>query len=116
MPATPYIPAMPVLPPMHSPRVAWRDLKAVVARRSREQTLALALSCLVTLVILVIFFLDAKVNTAPPVTVTYVENFPADRTDAQIKADQVKDQKAREERARLRQEQFQEIANTLGIE
>lgn len=107
---------MSVLPPMHSPLAAWRDFKAVWSRRSREQTLALALSIGITLVIIFIFFIDPMINTAPPVTVTYVENYPANRTDAQIKADQVKDQKANEERARARQEQFKEIANTFGIE
>ncbi|GAA4008453.1 hypothetical protein GCM10022280_01480 [Sphingomonas swuensis] len=101
---------------MHSPRTAWRDFKAVWARRSPDKTLAIGLSLGITLVIVVIFFLDASINTAPPTTVTYVESYGPDRTDAQIKADQVKDQKAREARARERQEQFQEIANTFGIE
>lgn len=107
---------MPVLPPMHSPKVAFRDLKAFLSRRSREHTIAAVLSLGITIVILVVFFLDAKVNTAPPVTVTYVDSWAATRTDAEIQADQKKDQAANEERARARQQQFQEIANTLGIE
>ena len=85
-------------------------------RRSRESLIAAGLSVLFTVVIIVVFFLDAKVNTAPPVTVTYVDSWSASRTDAEIKADQVKDQKAREERAAARQEQFKEIANSFGIE
>ena len=113
---TPYIPLMPVLPPTHSPRAAWRDLRAVLRRRSRENAIAAGLSILFTVVIIVVFFLDAKVNTAPPVTVTFVDSWSANRTDAEIQADQVKDQKAREERARARQEQFKEIANSFGIE
>lgn len=107
---------MPVLPPTHSPKVVWQDLRAILRRRSREQAIALALSFLFTVVIIVVFFLDAKVNTAPPPTVTFVDSWSVNRTDAEIKADQVKDQKAREERARARQEQFKEIANTFGIE
>ena len=101
---------------MHSPLAAWRDLRAVMKRRSREQTIAALLAFGITLVIVFIFFIDPMVNTKPPVTVTYVDSWSANRTDAEIKADQVKDQKAREERAKARQEQFQEIANTLGIE
>lgn len=114
--ATPYIPPMGFFPPMHSPRTAWRDLRAVMGRRSREHLIAAGLSILFTVVIIVVFFLDAKVNTAPPVTVTYVDSWSANRSDAEIKADQVKDQKAREERAAVRQEQFKEIANSFGIE
>jgi hypothetical protein len=113
---TSYIWLMSVLPPMHSPRAAWRDLRAVLSRRSREQTIAGLLSIGVTIVILVVFFLDAKVNTAPPATITYVDSWSTNRTDAEIKADQEKDQQANEERARARQEQFKEIANSFGIE
>lgn len=113
---TSYIPPMPFFPPMHSPKAAWRDLRAVLRRRSREQAIAAGLSIMFTLVIIVVFILDAKVNTAPPVTVTYVDSWSANRTDAEIKTDQIKDQQAREERARVRQEQFKEIANSFGIE
>jgi len=113
---TPYISVMPVLPPMHSPKVVYRDLKAFLSRRGREHNIALALSLGLTLVILFIFFIDAKVNTAPPPTITYVESWSADRTDAEIKADQVKDQKKAEARAKERQKQFKEIADKLGIE
>lgn len=107
---------MPVLPPMHSPMAALRDLRAVMRRRSREQTIAGILALVFTAVIIVVFVLDAKVNTAPPVTIQYVDSWSANRTDAEIKADQVKDQKLREDKARARQEQFKEIANSFGIE
>lgn len=107
---------MPMLPPMHSPRAVWRDLRAILKRRSREQAIAAALSVLFTVTIIVIFFLDAKVNTAPPTTILFVDSWSTNRTDAEIKADQVKDRKANEERAKVRQDQFKEIANTFGIE
>ena len=57
-------------------------------------------------------------RTIPLVTLGQqpVESWSANRTDAEIKADQVTDQKAREERARERQEQFKEIANSFGIQ
>lgn len=107
---------MPVFPPMHSPKAAWRDLRAVMARRSRESTIAAVLSVVMTVIIVFVFFIDSKVNTAPPATITFVDSWSSNRTDAEIKADQAKDQKANEERARARQEQFKEIANTFGIE
>jgi hypothetical protein len=104
------------LPPLQGPRAVFRDLRAFLGRRSREQTKAALLSLGITGFILVIFFLDARVNTAPPATIAYVESWDANRTDAQIKEDQQKDQAAAEARARMRQEQFKEVANTLGIE
>lgn len=113
---TSYIPPMPFFPPMHSPKAAWRDLRAVLRRRSREHVIAAGLSISLTVIIITVFLLDAKVNTAPPVTVTFVDSWSSNRTDAEIKTDQVKDQEAREERARVRQEQFKEIANSFGIE
>lgn len=112
----PYIAIMTMLPPMHSPKTVWRDLRAILARRSREQAIAAGLSFFFTAVIIVVFFYDSKVNTAPPVTVTFVDSWSSNRSDAEIRNDQVKDQKAREERAAARQEQFKEIANTFGIE
>lgn len=104
------------LPPLQGPRAVFRDLRAFLGRRSREQTKAAILSVGITGAIIGIFFLDSKVNTAPPATIAYIESWDANRTDAEIKADQIKDQQAAEDRARARQEQFQEVANKLGIE
>jgi hypothetical protein len=101
---------------VQGPRAVYRDLRAFLRRRSREQTLAAVLSLGMTGVILVVFMLDPKVNTAPPATIAYVESWDANRSDAEIKADQQRDQAAVEARAKARQEQFKEIANTLGIE
>lgn len=104
------------LPPLQGPRAVYRDLRAFLSRRSREQTIAAALSIGITGIILVVFMLDPKTNTAPPPTIAYIESWSLDRTDAEIKADQIKDQAAAEARARAKQKQFQEVANTLGIE
>jgi hypothetical protein len=104
------------LPPLQGPRAIYRDLRAFLARRSREQTIAALLSIGITGTILVVFMLDAKTNTAPPPTIAYVESWSLERTDAEIKAEQQKDKAAAEARAKARQEQFQEVANTLGIE
>ena len=106
---------MPVFPRPSSPRAALADLRTFVRHRRREQWIGLALAVLATLVIVVIFFLDSKVNTAPPKRVIYVESWSADRTDAEIIADQKKDQAQKEERARERQRQFQKLEKQLGL-
>lgn len=101
---------------MQGPRAVYRDLRAFLGRRSREQTIAAVLSVGLTSIILVVFVLDPKTNTAPPTTIAYVESWDANRSDEEIKTDQQRDQAAVEARAKARQEQFKEIANNLGIE
>ena len=107
---------MALLPPTSGPRAALSDLRAFLGQRSREQFWGAIFSVTITAIILVVFLYDAKVNTAPPPTVVYVEDFPADRTDEDIKAEQKVDS---EERARLKEakkKQFEEIQRRLGIE
>jgi len=98
-----------------SPRVAFNDLRAFMRQRSREQVIAAALAVLITVVIVIEFVVDAKINTAPPPRVTYVELYSTNRTDAEIVADQKKDQAAKEAAAKERQRQFQKLENQLGM-
>ncbi len=98
-----------------SPRAAFADLRAFMRQRSREQRIGAALSVLVTAIIVIIFFADAKVNTAPPPTIVYVENWPTSRTNEQIIADQKKDQAAIDAARKERQEQFKALENQLGM-
>lgn len=98
-----------------SPRAAFADLRAFLRQGSREQRLGAALSLLVTLIIVIIFFVDSKVNTAPPPYVVYVESWPENRTDADIIADQKRDQAEIDAARKERQRQFQELENKLGM-
>jgi hypothetical protein len=107
---------MPVLPPTYRPGVALRDLGAFLRQRSREQVIGASLAVLVTIIILIIFFVDSRINTAPPAQVIYVESFPANRTDAEIIADQEKHQAQREAAAKERQRQFQKLEKQLGMD
>lgn len=107
---------MPVFPRPVGPRAAWKDLRAFLGRRSREQTLGAIFAVIVTAAILVAFYYDPQVNTKPPREVIFVENFGPERTDADIVADQQKRQAAKEALIAERQRQFKEIGNSLGIE
>ena len=69
-------------------------------QRSREQVIGASLALLVTAIIVIEFVVDTKIGTAPPPQITYVELYPSNRTDAQIIADQKKDQAARTRRER----------------
>ena len=84
-------------------------------QRSREQVLGLIMSLLVTTIILIIFIVDAKVNTAPPPLITYVENYGPDRTDADIIRDQkiAAEKKHRAEEAR--KAEFRKLEKQLGL-
>ena len=84
-------------------------------QRSREQVVAAILSILVTLIIVIEFVVDSKINTAPPPQVVYAQSWSADRTDAEIVADQKKDQAKREAYAKEKQRQFQKLEKQLGM-
>jgi hypothetical protein len=98
-----------------SPRAAFRDLGAFMRQRSREQVIGGALAFLVTAIIIIEFVVDAKIGTAPPPQVIEVELYPSNRTDAQIIADQKKDQAEKEAAAKERQQQFQKLENQFGM-
>jgi hypothetical protein len=115
-PPRPILAHMAILPPMVGPRAALADLTAFLRQRSREQVIGASLAVLVTMIIVIIFFVDSKINTAPPPQIVYVESYGPDRTDADIKADQKKASEERRKAAEEKKRQFQELENRLGIE
>jgi hypothetical protein len=107
---------MAVFPPVSRPSVAFRDLLAFMRQRSREQVIGFILAVLVTIIIVIVFLVDSKINTAPPPRVVYVELYDSNRTDAEIIADQKKDQAKKEAYAKEKQRQFQELEKKLGMD
>jgi hypothetical protein len=86
--------------------------------RPRHQWVAAVLALLVPVGIVVAFYIDSGTNLTPRRTITKVENWPANRTDEQIKADQNRRQAEADARANERREQFRradETLNRLGI-
>ena len=108
---------MAILPPTSSPRAALRDFAAVFRDSdNRDRVLGLTLSVLVTIIILIVFSVDSQINTAPPPQITYVQDYKPGRTDADIIADQKKDEAKRVAAAKERQRQFQKLEKQFGIE
>ena len=103
-------------PQPSSPREALKDLAAFMRQRSREQLIGGALAVLVTAIIVIEFLVDANIGTAPPAQIVEVELYPANRTDADIIADQKKEQAAREAAEKEKQRQFQRLEKRLGID
>lgn len=97
------------------PRAALTDLRAFMRQRSREQFIGAALAILVTMIIIIEFLVDSKINTAPPPRIVYAESWKADRTDAEIIAQQKIDQAKRDAAAKEKQRQFQKLEKELGM-
>jgi hypothetical protein len=107
---------MSVFPRPVGPRAAIADLFAVFRHSTREQRIAGGLALLITGIIVFEFFIDSRINTAPPPTIIYVDQWSSKRTDAEIMAQQKKDQAARDAARKARQREFQKLEKQLGIE
>ena len=79
-----------------SPTAAYRDLRGFLATRERYELGFLALAIAITSGLVFAFVGDSQVEVPYVAHITYVQQWRADRTDAEIKAQQVIDQAARE--------------------
>ena len=106
------------LPRPSSPRAVWADLRAFMRDRPRKQWVAGTLAVMIPFAILTTFYLESYMLAQPRPQVHYVNSWPADRSDVEIKARQQADM-ARERAIQAeRQRQFQRLekqAERLGI-
>jgi len=114
--ATSYLAAMSWFPRPVGPRAALRDLGAFMRQRSREQVIGASLAILSTIILVILFLVDSKVNTAPAPQIVYVESWSANRTDAQIAEQQKIDQQKRREAQAEKQRQYQKLEKRFGID
>ena len=98
-----------------SPRAALNDLVTFIRHREREHVIGASLAFLVTVIIVSIFVVDAKIGVEPPPQVIEVQLYPSNRTDAEIIADQKKDMAERAAFQKEKQRQFQKLEKTLGM-
>ena len=106
--ASAYLGAM-ALPRPSSPRALWSDLKAFARERPRHQWIAVLLAIVMPALIIWLFILDGKTNIAPGPQLIYAESWSLNRTDEEIKADQVEHQAEREAKQKERQRQFKKL-------
>lgn len=111
----PYLRRM-ALPRPASPRVLIADLRAFARERSSVQWIAALVALLMPIVIVYGFIRDAKTNIAPGEQIMFVESWSANRTDAEIKADQIKRQREQEAQRAERQRQFKELERKFGMD
>jgi|SRR5690348_13465396 hypothetical protein len=107
---------MSFFPSPSSPRAAIRDLIAFMRQRGREQVIGACLALLVTLIIVIEFVIDSNSVARPQPQIVEVDLYSPKRTDAQIAADQKRDQAAREAAEKEQQRQMKQLAKTLGID
>lgn len=103
------------LPRPASPRALWADARDFFRQRSRHQLIAAAAAILMPIVIIVGFYYDGQTNILPGEQLIYAESWPANRTDAEIIAQQKIDQERREAAQAERQRQFQRLERRLGM-
>jgi hypothetical protein len=103
-------------PSPSSPRAALADLRAFMRQRSREQVIGACLAFLVTAIIVIEFLVDANIGTTPPPQVVEVQLYSPNRTDADIRRDQQKDEAAKEASDKAKQQQFQKLAKQFHID
>lgn len=106
------------LPRPASPRALWADIRAFTSERRPHHWVALAIAIAMPVAIVLLFDLDGRTNIMPGPQLIYVESWPANRTDDEIKAEQKIDQAARDKAMKERQEMFKrhdEQLERLGL-
>ena len=98
------------------PREAFRDLGAFMRQRSPEQLIGASLALLSTVIIVILVLVDSKVTTAPPAQIVYVDSWSANRTDAEIAAQQEVDQQKKREAEAEKRRQYQKLEKQFGID
>ena len=96
-----------------SPLAALRDLAAFIAQQDRHKIAFAIISLLIPGLIVLGFYVDSDIK--PEAQLIYVQSWPADRSDEQIKAQQKIDQAERDKAAAEKQRQYQEMEKRLGI-
>lgn len=103
------------LPRPASPKALVADLRAFFSERSPHQLIAATLAVLMPIIIVIGFLLDSRTNIDPGEQLIYVKSWSADRTDAEIVAEQKQRQIEREAAQAERRRQFQRLEKQLGM-
>ena len=104
------------LPRPASPRALAQDLRAFAAERTKHQWIAAFFAVAMPLTILTIFWLDGRTNINPGEQVIFVESWSGDRSDEEIRADQQRRQREREQAMAEQQREWKAVADRLGMD
>lgn len=109
-----YLGAMSVFPPISGPRALWADLKLFWSTRTRVQWFAGVLAILIPISLGFAFWLDGRTNIAPGPTITFIQSWPATRTEAETRANIERAAAERARRQAATQADFQKADNALN--
>lgn len=101
------------LPRPSSPKALLADMRAFASQRSPHHWIAAGLAIVMPAAVIILFITDTQRNIAPGPQLIYVESWSANRTDAEIVADQKKHQAEREAKQAERQRQFKRLDDKL---
>lgn len=107
--------AMTIFPRPVSPKNALADLKPLFAKDRPHRWPLLGLSATLTSLLLWGFYLDARPPKIPP-QIIYVESWMVDRKDSDVIRQQKQDIAAYEAALEKKQQEFQNVADMVGIE
>ena len=100
-------------PKPSSPRALIADIRAFAKQRSAVQWGVLATAIIMPIAMIVLFITDGNTNIQPGPRLIYAESWKADRSDAEIIADQKRDQAIRDAAIKERQRQFQKVEKKM---
>ena len=109
-----YLGAMSVFPPVSGPRALWADLKSFWSTRSRVQWFAGTLAILIPIGLGIAFWLDGRTNIRPGPTITFIESWSANRTEADTRANVERAAAERARRQAASQADFKAADNALS--
>jgi hypothetical protein len=93
---------------------AWRDLRAFLVSRQRHQLVFAALAVGLSVLLVLGFYHDSSFPV--PERIVYVENWPANRTDAEIIAQQKVERIEKKKALAERQAAYRRLAKMTGVE
>lgn len=97
-----------------SPRAFWTDLRTFVLSQERHKLVFAAISIGITSLIVTAFIVESRYGILPGPSTIYAADWSADRTDAQIVAQQKIDQKALHAAKAERRRQFKKVDDAMA--
>ncbi|ATE62986.1 hypothetical protein [Rhizorhabdus dicambivorans] len=105
---------MAIFPRPARPQALIADLKAFLRGQERHKILGAMIAIIMPTLILAGFYVDSKRDKRKP-DIIYVQNYAPGRTDEEIKRQNIADQKILDAQREARRQQYQKVADQLGI-
>lgn len=103
------------IPRPSKPSALLRDLRAFLGGEHRHRLLFGFLSLLMPALLIAGFYVDSRRDPPKP-EMYFIPSWPADRSDAQIIAQQKIDQKKKDAEREAKRQEYRRLADKLGID